>query len=127
MRNPFAPFEVDRVEHSATSSPDADRAAEEAQARLVEVVVRHADVRAAIKILRPLLEVEAAAFEQADAASQLQQPSRQREAGDTGADDADVALGNRGVALLAQVDQHCGWAAVPDASGAAVPVSAGPF
>ena len=93
VRHPVAALEIDGVEQRAASAPDAERAAEEAQARLVEVVVRHADVLAAVEILRRLLEVEAAAFEQAYAVPELHQPPRQRDAGDAGADDADVALG----------------------------------
>jgi hypothetical protein len=107
-RDPFAAFEVDRIEQSAASAPDAERAAEEPQPRLVEVVVRHPDVVASIQVLRRLLEVEAAAFEQADVAAERKEPPRQRDAGNARADDADVVLGNGGVALCSQIDQHRG-------------------
>ncbi len=108
VRHPVAALEIDGIEQGAATAPDAQRAAEEAQARLVEVVVGHADVRAAVQVLRRLLEVEAAAFEQADAVPELHQPSRQRDAGDAGADDADVAFLEGGVTVFAQIDQHRG-------------------
>src|SRR4030095_1978411 len=96
-RHPGPALGVDRVEQRAAPTPDADRAAEKTQPRLIEVVVRHPDVVPLVQVLRRLLEIEATALRQTGAALQFPQASREHDAGNAGADDADVVLGNRRV------------------------------
>ena len=111
VRHPVAALEIDGIEQRAATAPDAQRAAEEAQARLVEVVVGHADVRAAIQILRRLLEVEAAAFEHAYAVPELRSAGAPATRPATPAPTMHTSLSpSGGVAVLAQIDQHGGWA-----------------
>ena len=104
--HPLPRLEIERIERPAAPRPMVGRAAEEAQPRGIEIEIGQADVRALVKLLDPLLELEPAALEHADLEPAAGERARERDPGGAGADDRKIALQKVPVIELARIAQH---------------------
>lgn len=111
--------EIARVELAAGAVPVVGRTAEHAHPRLVEVVVRQADVRADVDVLGFRRQFQRAALHQGDVEALGREAARQRHAGRPRADHADVEASLEGGPVgAARVKEHRA-SARPDRPGSA--------
>ena len=82
------------------------RAAEIAQPAPQQIDLLFADAGAVVQVLDIVLELQPAAFQQATLKSWPEQFHRQRDAGSTGADDADIRIDRLTIWEVSQVDEH---------------------
>ncbi len=106
VRHPRPVPEIDVVEQRASAAPDIGGAPQKAQAGIDQIVVGHAFAATGVEVLSGLLEIQAAALQQADGMTELGQTPGQRNAGRAGAGNADVSLESLAMGQLVEIEQH---------------------
>ena len=104
--DPRPMFAVDGIERAAPAAPGIGTAAEKAQLAEVQRIVRQADIAAAIERLVLPGKFQAAAFQQAHAATVADEFPRQADARGARTDHREIRLDDSAVLQLRRADEH---------------------